>query len=226
MDDYFSKRGNVQTLGLRKTFEWIVQPPKRPAENTSVRENDEDDREDVSDAGRRLNTLTSLASGPFSTFEKGSRGEGETDEELILEVKRLCAQRHLDAVSQHHDKTDDLQWKANDEEVFRNAYIPQTLNEVYDPERDIDVRNEGKGDDLIYANVIGVDERNESVSDEDSSASETPQGAKDKTPRGHKYEDKDAKKDRKKQVKEAARERRKTKMPKAEKKKRMRASHK
>ncbi|WVR06549.1 hypothetical protein IAU60_003580 [Kwoniella sp. DSM 27419] len=46
------------------------------------------------------------------------------------------------------DKTDDA--------VFLSSYIPRTLAEVYDPERDVDVLKQGGGDNLIYAGVTGL----------------------------------------------------------------------
>ncbi|WVF68814.1 hypothetical protein IAT40_003587 [Kwoniella sp. CBS 6097] len=43
-----------------------------------------------------------------------------------------------------------------DDKVFMSSYIPRTLAEVYDPERDVDVLKSGGGDDLIYAGVTGL----------------------------------------------------------------------
>ncbi|OCF40175.1 Atypical/RIO/RIO1 protein kinase [Kwoniella heveanensis CBS 569] len=43
-----------------------------------------------------------------------------------------------------------------DDKVFMSSYIPRTLAEVYDPERDVDVLKRGDGDDLIYAGVTGL----------------------------------------------------------------------
>ena len=149
---------------------------------------------------------------------------------------------------------------ADDDAVFKESYIPRTLNEVYDPERDVEMIRQGQGDKLIYATATGMDQvesRNkaaaaaadskkadganaaskntgdESSSDiesEDDDDSGSDSGSEDengeKKPRGHRHEDRDAKKERKKAVKEAARERRKTKMPKKEKKAKMKKSGK
>lgn len=185
---------------------------------------------------KSLNDLDSLASGPFSKIEKQCRRPGESDQELTEVVRRLL--RDLDNLKEGTQEQEERD--AGDQAVFRQAYIPQTLNEVLDPERDIEKRNQGGKEDLIYKNVIGVDERegvvaeNEETTSEGSSESGSERGSneeaaadkKERAPRGHRHEDRDAKKERKKEVKEAARERRKTKMPKSEKKRRMRASHK
>ncbi|TFY82471.1 hypothetical protein EWM64_g1546 [Hericium alpestre] len=36
------------------------------------------------------------------------------------------------------------------------VFIPRSLNEVYDPERDVDALTRGDGQTLIYADTIGV----------------------------------------------------------------------
>lgn len=297
VDDYFSKRGGVQTLGLRRTFEWVVHPPARPVESAAAdvegvaghatpQQQQRQPAQEATGDDESLpapHTLSSLATGPFTKFETVHRGPGESDEELAAQVKQMIAERERAADEQQRDDAASGQGMTaaseearntaaaearQDEAVFRQAYIPQTLNEVYDPERDIDVRNEGKGDDLIYANVIGVgndhykgraeDAAPEGEDDADvagdtegaptagsasSSLSSSSDGEEkdgggtgdddegrqerqEHAPRGHKHEDRDAKKERKKQAKEAARERRKHKMPKAEKKRRMRTAHK
>ncbi|KAH7112948.1 RIO1 family-domain-containing protein [Dendryphion nanum] len=117
-----------------------------------------------------------------------------------------------------------------DDEVFRNEYIPQTLEEVYDIERDAEILNSGEGGALIYQSlladkVVGTTNEDEaqgsSASDDsDSSGSEVDESQFEKgVSRGKKNMDKDAKRDHKKAVKEEKREKRKEKMPKALKKK-------
>ncbi|KAJ7107285.1 RIO1 family-domain-containing protein [Mycena crocata] len=64
-----------------------------------------------------------------------------------------------------------------------------------------------------------VDESEEEGSDEDEDGDKDGEGTfEERQPRGHRHEDRDAKKERKKAVKAEAKERRKHKMPKAEKK--------
>lgn len=146
---------------------------------------------------------------------------------------------------------------AHEDNVFLRSYIPRTLNEVYDPERDIDVLKGGEGKNLIYADTIGLVESaeehhvrfdgdgssesgvSESTSDEEAEAE--GQGPERRVPRGHRHENREAKKvcvltklitsglgvrvqERKKAVKADAREKRKNKMPKVEKKRRIKNS--
>jgi RIO kinase 1 len=239
VDEYFSKRTAVNTLGIRKTFEWIIKPATGTAVSAPSQpifvQTPSSEQPSAHDGDRQLNTLVTLASGPFSKFEYLARPEGESEEELKEQVRKMMVDRA--SVAEHEGKETALQ-NVQDDSVFRQAYIPQTLNEVYDPERDVEKRNMN-GEALIYDNVIGMQDRpvskpmrgsspsSDGQSSESDSESNSERGDDDKkTPRGHRHEDKDAKKERKKQVKEAARERRKTKMPKAEKKKRMRASKK
>ncbi|GFZ50640.1 Serine/threonine-protein kinase rio1 [Saitozyma sp. JCM 24511] len=148
---------------------------------------------------------------------EGERGpEGE---ERLIEVVR----NWLDA-----DETVD----AGDDAVFMSSYIPRNLGEVYDPERDVDLLNEGRGGQLIYAGLAGlvgdpavgavpaVDAMSDGSSADDASSdsADSARGATERN-RGFRHEDRDAKKERKKAVKEEKREKRKQKMPKAQKQK-------
>jgi len=142
--------------------------------------------------------------------------------------------------------------------VFLRSYTPRTLNEVYDPERDVDKLARGEGKDLIYGGLTGIvqvhgekdgqghlgekkavkfegeaengvneesGENDEEEEDADSDSEDEGNGEfQVRQPRGHRHEDKDAKKERKKAAKEEAREKRKNKIPKAEKKKRIKAT--
>lgn len=125
-----------------------------------------------------------------------------------------------------------------DNEVFRQQYIPQTLEQVYDIERDAHKLGEGQGDDLVYKNLLaeqvvvpkdgkqgeeqnGMQEAEEASStegDSDDDSEDESRFEKGK-PRGKKHEDKDEKRQHKAAVKEAKREKRKEKMPKHLKKK-------
>ncbi|RKP37725.1 RIO1 family-domain-containing protein, partial [Dimargaris cristalligena] len=138
-----------------------------------------------------------------------------------------------------------------DEEVFKHAFLPRTLNEVPDYENDVHRLNRGKGDDLLYRNFIGLsltesndrrlgnveqaadDDLDGNDEDEAQSNDEAEASGSDEddysdresgAARLKKNEDKDSKKERKKQAKESAREKRKVKMPKAVKKRKERAT--
>jgi RIO kinase 1 len=120
-----------------------------------------------------------------------------------------------------------------DTAVFRQQYIPQTLEQVYDVERDAEKIRDGSGADLIYgdlladktkttsATVDGAESESDasggvSVSGSDAGDSdneETDPFAK-KAPRGKRFEDKDSKREHKAKVKEEKREQRANKMPK------------
>ena len=117
-----------------------------------------------------------------------------------------------------------------DDEVFRQQYIPQTLREVYDIERDSEAIKKGKGEGLVYQDLLAnqpapddvaeEDEDEDEDESEDDSDSDVSESAFDKgTPRGKKHEDKAEKKAHKLAVKEEKREKRKEKIPKHVKKK-------
>jgi RIO kinase 1 len=107
------------------------------------------------------------------------------------------------------------------EEVFRKAFMPQNLNQVYDFERDAQKVERGEADDLVYKDLLamkktgGAEKSTEKRGDEDENAesglSEEESGEEDvsedgsededdegkwveKTPRGKKHEDKEEKK--------------------------------
>ncbi|KAK4694267.1 RIO kinase 1, partial [Lecanoromycetidae sp. Uapishka_2] len=126
-----------------------------------------------------------------------------------------------------------------DNEVFRNQYIPQTLEQVYDVERDVGEVAKGGQENLVYRDLLaeklapedptqGLDEVRgpaEALGDEShgSSAGSSDDEESDpfakKTPRGKRFEDKDSRKEHKKQVKEEKKEKREHKIPKHVKKK-------
>ena len=120
----------------------------------------------------------------------------------------------------------------NDVEVFRDQYIPQTLDQVYDIERDAELVHSGQGNDLVYQSLLAgkpaegaSTSQNESDAsqegtDEDGTSSDEDESRFEKgTPRGKRNMDKDVKREHKKAVKEEKREKRKDKMPKHMKKK-------
>lgn len=128
-----------------------------------------------------------------------------------------------------------------DDEVFRQQYIPQTLQQVYDIERDGDKIQQGNSEPLVYQNLLAdkvadggavqppdtsdLDDaarssEDEGVGDSDSEGDESEREEwGEQKPRGKRYEDKDTKREHKQAVKEEKREKRKEKMPKHVKKK-------
>ncbi|OCF75437.1 Atypical/RIO/RIO1 protein kinase [Kwoniella mangroviensis CBS 8886] len=156
------------------------------------------------------------------------------EEELSADGDDKLAAIVTEWLGQPSNKTDDA--------VFLSSYIPRTLAEVYDPERDVDLLKRGGGDDLIYAGITGLklaDKTEEKApkevkevrfeDDQVEEESESEDEAQDEQPhksRGFRHEDKDAKKERKKALKEENREKRKNKMPKAEKQRLIKKSQK
>ncbi|KAJ2805866.1 Serine/threonine-protein kinase rio1 [Coemansia guatemalensis] len=160
-----------------------------------------------------------------------------TDTTIGNEVEEI--DRSLDAIREELDNLSDeeLAKLRSDDEVFRQSYIPRTLEEVYDYERDVKKINQGFKEDLIYRDLLGPDDANVPDSAaavveplEELGLSEQVAGKNDvecsdesdedvgDEENGGLAESKDTKRERKKAVKEANRERRKTKVPKAVKK--------
>lgn len=97
----------------------------------------------------------------FVTRDSWIVGREETDEDIAIEVERLISEVEAqedveDDATATKDGRRDEGPSASDEAVFAQSYIPRTLEQVYDPERDVArvLRGEGKG--LIYADITGV----------------------------------------------------------------------
>ncbi|KAI8721374.1 Serine/threonine-protein kinase RIO1 [Fusarium sp. LHS14.1] len=158
--------------------------------------------------------------------------DGAVEEPAMSEAIEKLYETRADATSEDHAAQLEV-----DNEVFRNQYIPQTLEQVYDIEKDAQKVNQGQGNDLVYSNLLAdqvIAPKKTEEADEEGSTSDTDdEGAsldddddsndesrfEKGTPRGRRFEDKDEKKAHKQAVKEAKREKRKEKMPKHLKKK-------
>ncbi|CCE27846.1 probable extragenic suppressor of the bimD6 mutation [Claviceps purpurea 20.1] len=192
------------------------------------------DIKNVGDFFRRkgVDTLSDRAIFNFITTP-----EGPSDEPGVTETLETLYQTRETADDDDEAAVAELQV---DNEVFRNQYIPQTLEQVYNVEKDVQKLHHGQGNDLVYKNLLadqvvqpkteGEDAQegasdSDSDSDSDNGASLSSGDSVDEsrfekgTPRGRKFEDKDEKKQHKQAVKEAKREKRKHKMPKHLKKK-------
>lgn len=233
VEEFFARRG-ARTLGLRAAFEFV--------------------------------TLEDLGDEPAVVLQRRLESDAtEQDDED-------------NNAADSHDGAEDAKDAKNaaDDAVFMNAYIPRTLNEVFDPERDVGALSRGEGAKLIYKDTIGivaprerephtktvsfagdadagpgqdVAREDSSDSEDDGDGSESDDGSdeeqdgdlEDRKPRGHRHEDREAKKvrsvlsfsacsaspalqERKKAVKADAREKRKHKIPKAEKKRKVKNS--
>lgn len=135
--------------------------------------------------------------------------DGPTEEVAMAEaVEKLFLSRPATADEEHAAELE------VDNEVFRNQYIPQTLEQVYDIENDAQKLVKGEGRDLIYSNLLadlvvaphkdapdGVGETSSDDGSEDGAPLDSSEsGSVDDSvfekgrPRGRKFEDKDEKK--------------------------------
>ncbi|KAK2740945.1 protein kinase rio1 [Myotisia sp. PD_48] len=202
------------------------------------------DIKNVSDFFRRkgVETLPERTIFEFITFNEGPRAISGDNEQMIAALEKLFASRA--DLQEDNELTEDGQ--KNDEvdtAVFRQQYIPQTLEQVYDIERDVEQFRQGKGDELVYRELLAPTNKEKKASatdetkDEDDEGSDASGGVSvsdsgsqsgdadefdpfaKKPPRGKRFEDKDVKRDHKRLVKEEKREQRAKKMPKHIKKK-------
>lgn len=160
---------------------------------------------------------------------------------MILTADQIQQEMKDNPVNEEKNKEED--------KVFMQSYIPTTLDEVIDVERDTLIVEKGDGKKLVYADLLGAgvttsmqnmninddsdEESEQDASDNDGSEDEEGSESEDdsdsekaRKPKGKKNEDKDEKRERKQKAKEEARERRKHKLPKAEKKRKIKVSSK
>ncbi|KIW04621.1 uncharacterized protein PV09_04368 [Verruconis gallopava] len=172
------------------------------------------DIKNVTDFFRRqgVETISERAAYAFITNPEGSAELADMPKLL----EDICSKRK--ALTEEEAAKEE-----QEDEVFRQEYIPQNLEQVYDIERDVEKLREG--DDLVYksallANDNGVEAHSdEEDEDNDTDSEESEWEEREKArPRGRKHEDKEEKKAHKAAVKEEKREKRKNKMPKHEKK--------
>ncbi|KAI1393608.1 Serine/threonine-protein kinase Rio1 [Hypoxylon trugodes] len=160
-----------------------------------------------------------------TVFDFIIKSEGAVEEPSLSEaIEQLYTSREPST----NDETATAEQEV-DNEVFRNQYIPQTLEQVYDIEKDAEAIGEGEGGKLVYRNLladqvvmkpVAEDISSGDESDDEGAALDDESGSDDEskfskgTPRGKRFEDKEEKKQRKHAVKEAKAEKRKEKMPK------------
>lgn len=161
------------------------------------------DIKNVGDFFRRkgVDTLSDRAIFNFITANEGAVEEPAMSELIakLYEVRETVADDEAAAAQEEVDT-----------EVFRNQYIPQTLEQVYDIEKDAQKVGRGEGKDLVYSNLLAdkvIEEGQEEAEDDDSATDSSDDGAaldsddsgdesrfEKGTPRGRKFEDKDEKK--------------------------------
>ncbi|KAH8825356.1 RIO1-domain-containing protein [Flagelloscypha sp. PMI_526] len=198
VEEFWVRRG-VKTLGLRATFDFIT-------------------REDATDK--------------YDDVEAAFRAWLQVDESTTINAELATDVDTGALLRAQKAGTRDGEMQAHEDAVFLNSHIPRSFAEMRDPERFIERQKEAEG--LVSKateSPVGINNENEGESEdvESSCEGESQEGTGDfdpngdehpaPTPRGHRHEDKEAKKDRKKAVKAENKERRKHKMPKAEKKK-------
>ncbi len=105
------------------------------------------DIKNVGDFFRRqgVDTLTDRAIFNFIIAPEGPVKEPALSQalETLYETRPAAADNEQAAAEQEVDN-----------EVFRNQYIPQTLEQVYDIEKDVQRLDRGEGADLVYKNLL------------------------------------------------------------------------
>ena len=172
--------------------------------------------------------------------------EAHAEEQIPEDLQEINSEaKEIDAFTLKYRQAQGEQFKRNEEEIFKNSYIPRTLDEVYDAERDVELVRKGRAGELIYQRFAGLSIKEEKVvetsdasENESESSSGTSDTSDDSDDSDEESEDDDLKKlrlkemspeDRKSwrkanklQVKQEKKERRKNKMKKHIKKRKTR----
>ncbi|KAH6643609.1 RIO1 family-domain-containing protein [Boeremia exigua] len=162
---------------------------------------------------------------------------GEVGEKDVKAIETISTKAR-EVMKREPQTEEEKKREEENDDVFRNQYIPQTLEQVYDIERDAALVNAGEASSLPYQDLLaskvttgaksGVDAEDdesgeggvELESSDESDGSEVDQSIFEKGPsRGKKNMDKDEKTAHKKAIKAEKAEKRKDKMPKHLKKK-------
>ncbi|CAE6456277.1 unnamed protein product [Rhizoctonia solani] len=167
-----------------------------------------------------VHTLGSRRLFEFVTHENLTNGQSEDFSTLEAILKEWLTRPEPQELADGEDGDSQARLEGSikqDDSVFLQSYIPRTLNDVYDPERDIERLQRGEGKDLIYGDLTGVvrinegtkglavtevkgDEHGDSEGSEQDTDTSEEEGAGEenefvgKKPRGKRHEDKDAKK--------------------------------
>lgn len=112
-------------------------------------------------ARRGVKTLGLRRTFNFVTGDRLVSDREETDDDVAEAVRRLLAEEPAPRPGAGEQADDSAAAKrqspsASDEAVFAQSYIPRTLDQVYDVERDVERVIRGEGSDLIYADLTGV----------------------------------------------------------------------
>lgn len=175
---------------------------------------------------RNVHVLSERKAFAFITSEAGDK--------TMADLEGILS-RGREVMKREPETEEEKQREEENDEVFRNQYIPQTLDQVYDIERDAELVNAGEAASLPYQDLLAAkttggeptaeDEESgeggvELESSDESDGSEVDQSIFEKGPsRGKKNMDKDEKSAHKKAIKAEKAEKRKEKMPKHLKKK-------
>lgn len=132
LDDFFKKRsgGEVRTLGIRGTFDFIVN------ERVTMRGSSDTGPDPMTQTEEELKDVV-------RNWLDAGVGLQEDSSKPVTRAGGTAPTPSATSLAQ-------------DDAVFMSSYIPRNLGEVYDPERDIDRINKGQGEDLIYAGITGL----------------------------------------------------------------------
>lgn len=169
-----------------------------------------------------VDTLSEQSTFGFITAAKGSLDSSEMNKALM----------NLEEEAHSMVKDEDNAEVEIDNEVFRKQFIPQTLEQVYDIERDAEQAGKDGGKNFVYRDLLaekvpsddltepsrleegpvtGLDHESHDTSANEGSVIDESDPFAKKAPRGKRFEDKDSKRDHKKQIKEEKKPREKTK---------------
>ena len=155
VEEYFEKRG-CETLGLRGTFEFVTCERLVPAEKGE--EGGWGDKgKEAAGLGLGMVESDDVMEDAFEAMLVARRLQGEAYEEAQADATALAhSLPHNNNRPSAPAQETFAQKSAAEDALFAQSFIPRTLDDVYDPERDVAKIRRGEGRDLIYADVTGI----------------------------------------------------------------------
>ncbi|KAG8907703.1 protein kinase rio1 [Tulasnella sp. 403] len=179
IEEFWGKR-DVKTLGLRRTFDFIVSDGRalgleheETRQEAMIETNTSEDASATPNAEGEPEKESVPSQSGMESIEERKYAKDASYLELERVLHDWLKQDTTVGLPVHHHGEGDIVPvpaaglhphlpshrpidAAQEDAVFRSSFIPRNLGEVVDPERDIDVLNRGEGDTLIYGNVTGV----------------------------------------------------------------------
>lgn len=139
--EYF-RRKSISTMNLRSLFDFIVDPEIENPDLYLEERKETFDSNNESDLEEELNQRENYKNN--ENDKESVSGQKDFNRKELMERER---ERRIENIKKRI-------LDEQEEAVFRSSYIPQTLDQIYDLERDVD--RVQRGESVIYSKIIDI----------------------------------------------------------------------